>query len=58
MAIKTVKQLCIPNAVVTSDSLAEQVAQIEDLPPDESTAESSFGETSYRRTRAPGEARL
>ena len=31
MAIATVKQLCIPNAVVTSDSLVEQVAQIEDF---------------------------
>ena len=31
MAIETVKQLCTPNAVVTSDSLVEQVAQIEDF---------------------------
>src|ERR1700722_8313137 len=31
MPIATVKQLCTPNAVVTSDSLVEQVAQIEDL---------------------------
>ena len=31
MPISTVKQLCIPSAVVTSDSLVEQVAQIEDF---------------------------
>jgi predicted AAA+ superfamily ATPase len=31
MAIETVKLLCEPNAVVTSDSLVEQVAQIEDF---------------------------
>jgi hypothetical protein len=31
MAISTVKQLCTPNGVVTSESLVEQVAQIEDL---------------------------
>lgn len=31
MPIATVKQLCKPNAVVTSDSLVEQVAQIEDF---------------------------
>jgi hypothetical protein len=31
MPIETVKQLCTANAVVTSDSLVEQVAQIEDL---------------------------
>src|ERR1700739_689538 len=31
MPIGTVKQLCVPNAVVTSDSLVEQVAQIEDF---------------------------
>jgi len=31
MPIATVKQLCTPSAVVTSDSLVEQVAQIEDL---------------------------
>ena len=31
MPVATVKQLCKPNAVVTSDSLVEQVAQIEDL---------------------------
>jgi hypothetical protein len=31
MPIATAKQLCTPNAVVTSDSLVEQVAQIEDL---------------------------
>src|SRR5271169_6815188 len=31
MPIETVSRLCIPNAVVTSDSLVEQVAQIEDL---------------------------
>src|SRR5713101_7816948 len=31
MPIETVKRLCTPNAVVTSDSLVEQVAQIEDL---------------------------
>ena len=29
--IETVNRLCTPNAVVTSDSLVEQVAQIEDL---------------------------
>ena len=31
MPIETVKQLCTANAVVTSDSLVEQVAQIEDF---------------------------
>ena len=31
MAIATIKQLCTPNAVVTGDSLVEQVAQIDDL---------------------------
>jgi hypothetical protein len=31
MSIETVNVLCAPNAVVTSDSLVEQVAQIEDL---------------------------
>ncbi len=31
MAIATVRQLCTPGAMVTSDSLVEQVAQIEDL---------------------------
>jgi hypothetical protein len=31
MPIATVKQLCIPNAVVSSDSLVAQVAQIEDF---------------------------
>lgn len=31
MAILTVKQLCTPNAIVESDSLVEQVAQLEDL---------------------------
>ena len=31
MSIETVSRLCTPNAVVTSDSLVEQVAQIEDL---------------------------
>jgi hypothetical protein len=31
MPIATIKQLCTPSAVVTSDSLGEQVAQIEDL---------------------------
>ena len=31
MPISTVKQLCIPSAAVTSDSLVEQVAQIEDF---------------------------
>src|SRR4051812_21920550 len=31
MPIGTIKQLCIPNAIVTSDSLVEQVAQIEDF---------------------------
>ncbi len=31
MPIPNVKQLCTPNAVVTSDSLVEQVAQIEDF---------------------------
>jgi hypothetical protein len=31
MPIDTVKRLCTPNAVVTSDSLVEQVAQIDDL---------------------------
>src|SRR5271166_1457871 len=31
MAVSTVKQLCTPSAVVTSDSLVEQVAQIEDF---------------------------
>src|SRR6516164_5987574 len=31
MPIATVKQLCVPSAVVKSDSLVEQVAQIEDF---------------------------
>jgi predicted AAA+ superfamily ATPase len=31
MAIGTIKQLCSANAVVTGDSLVEQVAQVEDL---------------------------
>src|SRR5437879_3271485 len=31
MPIATIKQLCVPNAIVTSDSLVEQVAQIEDF---------------------------
>jgi hypothetical protein len=31
MPIATVKELCTPNALVTSDSLVEQVAQIEDF---------------------------
>ncbi len=31
MPIETVSRLCTPNAVVTSDSLVEQVAQIEDF---------------------------
>ena len=31
MSIETVKQLCTANAVVTTDSLVEQVAQIEDF---------------------------
>lgn len=31
MPISTVKQLCTPNAIVTSDSLVEQVAQLEDF---------------------------
>src|SRR6516225_6972722 len=31
MPIATVKQLCTPSAVVNSDSLVEQVAQIEDF---------------------------
>src|SRR5205807_7625608 len=31
MPIATVKQLCTPSAVVKSDSLVEQVAQIEDF---------------------------
>src|ERR1700733_10299960 len=31
MPISSVKQLCIPSAVVTSDSLVEQVAQIDDF---------------------------
>ena len=31
MPIATVKQLCSPNAMVTSDSLVEQVAQVEDF---------------------------
>jgi hypothetical protein len=31
MAIATVKQLCAPNAVVTSDSLVEQIAQLEEF---------------------------
>ena len=33
MSIATVKQLCTPSAIVTSDSLVEQVAQIEDFAP-------------------------
>ena len=31
MTIATVKQLCTPNAVATSDSLVEQVAQLEEF---------------------------
>ncbi|MEH2592991.1 DUF499 domain-containing protein [Bradyrhizobium sp. AZCC 1721] len=31
MSIATIKQLCVPNAVVSTDSLVEQVAQIEDF---------------------------
>jgi hypothetical protein len=31
MPIATIRQLCVPNAVVTSDTLVEQVAQIEDF---------------------------
>jgi hypothetical protein len=31
MPIATVKQLCVPSAIVKSDSLVEQVAQIEDF---------------------------
>jgi hypothetical protein len=31
MPIATVKELCTPNALVNSDSLVEQVAQIEDF---------------------------
>jgi hypothetical protein len=31
MPVETVKQLCIPSSLVTSDSLVEQVAQIEDF---------------------------
>src|SRR6202140_4354511 len=31
MPIATVKQLCTPNTIVTSDSLVEQVAQIDDF---------------------------
>ena len=31
MPIATIKQLCTPNALVTSDNLVEQVAQIEDF---------------------------
>jgi hypothetical protein len=31
MPIATVKQLCAPSAIVSSDSLVEQVAQIEDF---------------------------
>jgi hypothetical protein len=31
MPIATVKELCTPNALVTSDSLVDQVAQIEDF---------------------------
>jgi predicted AAA+ superfamily ATPase len=31
MPVATIKQLCAPNAVVTSDSLVEQVAQIDDF---------------------------
>jgi hypothetical protein len=34
MPIEPVKQLCMPSAVVTSDSLVEQVAQIEDFAAD------------------------
>src|ERR1700677_3358010 len=33
MPIATIKQLCTPNSVVTSDTLVDQVAQIEDLAP-------------------------
>lgn len=31
MAIETVRQACVPSSVVTSDSMVEQVAQIEDF---------------------------
>src|SRR5216684_4208745 len=31
MPIATIRQLCQPNSIVTSDSLVEQVAQIEDF---------------------------
>jgi hypothetical protein len=31
MPVATVKQLCTPSSLVTSDSLVEQVAQIEDF---------------------------
>jgi hypothetical protein len=31
MPIATIRQLCVPNAVVTTDSLVEQVAKIEDF---------------------------
>jgi hypothetical protein len=34
MSIATVKQLCVPSDVVKSDSLVEQVAQIEDFASD------------------------
>jgi hypothetical protein len=44
MAIATVRQLCTPGAIVTSDSLVEQVAQIEDL-----ASESINGREFFRR---------
>ena len=48
MAIATVKQLCTPNAVVTSDSLVEQVAQIEEFASAKLTAKSFSGATTSR----------
>lgn len=44
MAVATVKQLCTPGALVTSDSLVEQVAQIESL-----TAGTIDGREFFRR---------
>ena len=48
MAIATVKQLCTPKTVVTSDSLVEQVAQLDEFAWTKLKAESFFGEITSR----------
>ena len=45
MPISSVKQLCIPSALVTSDSLVEQVAQIDDFADGRIDGRSFFGGT-------------